>query len=116
MCGSFTFSRALCSVTTSLPSPYCLLISGEEMWLRGDDLPEVTLWVGNEVRTLNTQRSSTEISWTLRPVSPSECFKKVLPTEAYRTCALGSNFFSQHKFREINDPKNSHHLLLYSAA
>lgn len=107
------FSDNILAITLQSKIRNCLLISGEKMWLQGDDLPEVTLWVGNEVRTLNTQRSSTEISWTLRPVSPSERFKKVLPTEAYRTCTLGSDFFSQHKFREINDPKNSSFVPLF---
>lgn len=111
------FSDNILAIALQSKIRNCLFISSEEMWLQGDDLPEVTLWVGNEVRTLpNLSGHSKAAQRSRGPFVQfphkgiSRRFYQQKLTEA---CALGSDFFSQRKFREINDPKNSSFAPLY---
>lgn len=105
------FSDNILAITLQSKIRNCLFLSGEEMWLQGDDLPEFTLWVGNEVRTLSnlsgyTTKPQQRSHGPLVQFPHQSISRRFYQQRLTEACALGSNFFSQHKFHEINDPKN----------
>lgn len=98
----------------------CLFISSEEMWLQGDDLPEVTLWVGNEVRTLpnlsgHTAKQHRDL---VGPSSsfPIRAFQEGSTNRSLQKRVLwGATFSLSANSMRLMIPR-THHLLLYTVA